>query len=100
MLAGVVRDDRRDILLRGAMHEGARPGLVWAWSEVRYNDPEERREVVGRIGIARGGQVQALLTFDFWPEDLGQHTLEWEVILATLDLGKTIHDPAAGGVVS
>lgn len=73
-----------------------RPGLDIAWTDITFLDPYERRRAFSRICIARGSGIQALITFDFWPEDAARLTPVWDEVVRSLTLGRTIKDPTMG----
>jgi hypothetical protein len=73
-----------------------RPDLEYVWSEHTFMDPGEHREAIGRTCLARGQNVQALITFAFWPEDRERFTPAWDEALRSLQLGIYIADPKMG----
>src|SRR5947209_8364970 len=73
-----------------------RPDVELAWAERTYIDPGEKRPAIARTCLARGQNVQALITFAFWPEDRGRFTPVWDEILRSLQLGMYIADPHVG----
>jgi hypothetical protein len=80
--------------------EQARMDLVLAWGEGRYLDPREKREACTRLCLARRDEIQALLTFAFWPADLARCDALWAAFLASLQLGEWVADPLRGPVLA
>lgn len=95
-----VDNDQRGVLERKDIVELAREdGIEIAWGEVRFMDPKEKREALGRICIARGSGVYCLITFDFWKDDATKFEYVWKEVLRSLTLGVYIKDPTTGPVV-
>ncbi len=69
LLTTIVEGDPREVVGRGDIITLARADLDVAWTELRFLDAHEHREAASRFGLARGANVQALLTLDLWPED-------------------------------
>ncbi len=88
--------DERDIFHRGNIVEKQLSHLEYAWQEIRFNEPNEHREAISRLCVARGSGIQALITTDFWPEDARKATAVWNTVLETLILGRRIDNPLAG----
>jgi hypothetical protein len=80
--------------------EQTRMDLVLAWAERRYLDPREKREACTRLCLARRDEIQALLTFAFWPADLPRCDALWHAFLASLQLGEWVADPLRGPVLA
>ncbi|MEK7276454.1 MAG: hypothetical protein AAB427_03820 [Chloroflexota bacterium] len=99
LITAALKDDRRKLLFRSDIREAPREGLEIAWIEVRFLDAHEQREACSRLAIARGWNLQALITFDCWVED--QLSLEpvWEEVLRSVELGRYVDDPTAGDTV-
>lgn len=66
------------------------------WSEYTYIDPSEDREAIGRTCLARGNNVQVLISYAFWPEHRERFHAVWEEVLRTLQLGHYFADPRVG----
>jgi hypothetical protein len=94
------RGDSRPIYEWGEIDELRRGDLEIAWREMRFIDPTERREALSFFFLGRQGQVQALITFDFWESDAARCRKVWEVVLKSLELDEYIQDPTVGRVVS
>ena len=86
----------RPILHRGEVIRYFNIPLEAAWIQLRVMDLEERREALTRMCIARAGCTQALILFDFWPEDELKLFDAWETVLRTLVVGDYIEDPTTG----
>jgi hypothetical protein len=86
--------DKRAILARGEIQTAHRKGIEIVWRDSRFMDDTEKREAISRMGLARSGNVQALLTFDFWPEHKREIEPAWREILRTLRLDEVYKDPS------
>jgi len=83
----------RTTLGRGEIVLGDRADLEYAWQESVAWDVEQQREFRSRLGLARCGAVQALITIDFWPDDLPRAHAVWEEVLRSLQMGLYVADP-------
>jgi hypothetical protein len=90
------RSDERKIFARDPVVHGVRPGLEWAWKEVRFEDAATNRPAASRSGLARSEGVFLLLTFDFWETDRSRRASTWDHLLETMVLGQSIEDPLRG----
>jgi hypothetical protein len=81
----IVYDPRRDIEV--------------AWQEMVFTDPVEKREARSRIAFARGYNIQALITLDFWPEDGPRIAAAWKEVIRSVDVGRYVSDPLKGDVL-
>jgi len=88
--------ETRTTLHRGATFGFFRPPLEAVWAEMRVLDSEERREICTRLCLARADCTQALVIFDFRPEDELTLYPVWNTLLATLSVGDYLEDPATG----
>jgi hypothetical protein len=73
-----------------------RPPLEVTWTEMRVLDSERSIEICTRLCLARADSTQALLMFDFRPEDELTVFPVWDTLLATLSVGDYLEDPASG----
>lgn len=89
----VIKDDPRGIISQGEIVQVQRPDLEMAWVETRFIDPVEKREACSRSCLARGSNIQPLITMDFWLDDTEKFTPVWDEVLRTLVLGDYIEDP-------
>jgi hypothetical protein len=96
LVEGAHGGDKRPVHSYGPIREGRRGDLEWAWREVGFVDPAEKREARSRLCIARRKSIQALITFDFWSDDLAVFTGVWDNVLETLRLAEYIEDPTRG----
>jgi hypothetical protein len=94
-----IEGDERGTVEKGPIVEVQRPDLELAWTEVSFIDPTERREARSRLCLGRAANIQSLITFDFWPEDVARHDPVWEEVLRSLQLGRYVSDPTVGDVV-
>jgi hypothetical protein len=86
----VLKDDPRDLTLRRTPKIVRRPDLELAWVESQFIDPNEKREARTRSCLARGNDIQALITFDYWPEHVQRFVPVWNEVLRTLRLGEYV----------
>src|SRR5579859_161539 len=63
-----------------------REDLELVWLEERY--VEESRDAATLIAVARGWNVQVLITFDMWVDDRKKFAPVWEEALRSLQLGR------------
>ncbi len=99
LIAVATQGDEREILWRGEVVHVPRADLEVAWIEVHFTDPHEQREAVSRLAIARGSNLQALLTFDFWADDAPRLSAVWDEVMRSVQLGRYVGDPTIGDVL-
>ncbi len=93
MVRDVTTNDSREILERGDVQASERDGMDMAWIEVRFRDPNEDREAFSRTLLARKWNIQPLITFDFWADDIDRVGRAWDIMMKTLTLGDYVEDP-------
>jgi hypothetical protein len=76
-----------------------RTDIEVAWQEMVFTDPVEKREARSRIAFARGHNIQALMTLDFWPADGPRIEPAWKEVMRSVDLGRYVRDPLKGDVL-
>lgn len=91
--------DEREILESRETVEVQRPDVEIAWKEVRYFEPEQKREAFSRLAVARGAGVYCLLTFDFWTDQSAEFAPVWDNVLRSLELGVYVDDPSVGPLI-
>jgi hypothetical protein len=97
LLVDATKESRaNDILDQGEIIRSPRSDIEIVWREQRFLDPVEKREAYTRIAVARGFDVQALITSDFWVSDQERLVPIWAEILNSLQLGRYIEDPTKG----
>lgn len=96
LLLHTAEGEERDRIAAGPVIEATRDDLEIAWIELRVVDPGENRESRSRTCLARGRNLQCLLTFDFWPEDAARLSPVWDAVLDSLKLGVEVEDPTRG----
>ena len=96
LLEHLVKEDPRKPYTQSEIHTVQRPELEYAWVEIYFIDPAEKREAISRLCLARGANVQPYITMDFWPEHAARYTPVWDEVLRTLQLGVYIKDPTRG----
>lgn len=88
----VVSDDSRALTVRRATKIIQQSNLELAWFEASFLDPNEERDARTRACLARGSDIQAFITFDFWPEHRQRIVPVWNEVLRTLRLGEYVSD--------
>lgn len=88
--------DERSLFALGPIVEHARTDIDVAWGQGTFVDRETGRDACARLCLARKGEIQALLTFDFWASDLARGDVQWDAFLASLELGQWVADPRRG----
>jgi hypothetical protein len=96
LVAAALRGGKRAPTAESEVFTEQHGALELAWAEMRFVDPQERREALSRLCLAREGSLQALLTLDFWPEDEEWVRRVWDDLLASLELNRPIADPRLG----
>jgi hypothetical protein len=96
MLCRVVEKDSRDLTPTMEVASMQRPDMHLVWVEGRFIDPQERRLAYGRIAVGIGGNIQVLLTYDYWADDTERFAPVWDDVLQSLQVGTYIPDPTRG----
>jgi hypothetical protein len=101
MLADATAEDEKDmgVLAKSDVVTIERPDMEIAWRETRFVDEKEQREAISRSLIARAGNLQPLITFDFWVDDAPRLYPVWDELLRSLRLGDYVADPTLGPVM-
>ena len=90
LIPAAISGDHRDIRSRGEI----------AWVESVFIDKQEKeRAAHTRLCLARSGNIQTIITMEFWPEDVERAAAAWDTVLETLELGMQIDDPTLGHVL-
>jgi hypothetical protein len=96
MLADSAQDGTLPVLERGEIVKSPRTDIELVWTVHRFLDPQEKREAFSRLALARGHNIQVLITADFWVDDLEKIKPVWDEVLRSLQLGRVIADPTKG----
>lgn len=89
--------DDRDTLNTTAITRLPRTDIELVWAEQRFIDPVEKpREAFTRVTLARGFDIHAILSFDYWVNQAGQFRPVWNEIIRSLQIGRVIADPLRG----
>ena len=96
----VLDGDERKVEQTGKIVEERRGNLELAWAEVRFVDPNEKREAFSRICLGRESNIQCLITFDFWADDAATLRPVWDEVLRSLQIGRFVTDPTVGDLVN
>ncbi|HLG13083.1 MAG TPA: hypothetical protein VJH03_00980 [Blastocatellia bacterium] len=99
LLEVAMKDDTRPIYSRGETHVVKRPDLELAWAELAFIDPAENRDARSRICIARGSNIQPLITMEFWEDQRARFAPVWDEVLESLQLGVYVDDPTRGPTI-
>lgn len=76
-----------------------RPRIQIVWAEFHFEDQREHRQARSRVAVARGSELQALVTLDYWPEDTDRVEPVWAEVMRSIELARYVEDPTEGDVV-
>jgi hypothetical protein len=96
LLQQALNGGKRKLRRNGQIHHLPRRDIEVAWIESTFTDPVEKREAFSCIALARGFNLQSLLTFDYWVEDRARLYPIWQEVLSSVQLGLSIKDPTVG----
>ncbi len=97
LIEQLVRAETRPGAEWGEVVVGGRVDLDLAWIETRFADPTQgQRRARSRIALARAENIQPLITFDFWEDDVFRSVPVWDEILRSLRVAEPILDPRLG----
>ncbi len=96
LIESAVKDDRRNIISRSKITNVPRDGIEVVWTEVCFIATNEPRAAYSRLALARGSNLQALITFDFWADDAKRLSPVWNEVVRSVELGMYIKDPTKG----
>ncbi len=99
MLQSVTDEDGGGRIREGDLRHVERPDLEMVWAETTFIDPREHRKAHSRICLARGSNLQVLITFAFWADDASRLSTVWDELLRSLRLGILVKDPTRGPMV-
>ena len=91
--------DERHLTRSGEVINKDQADLEVAWADYSFVDPVEKRQAYTRMCIARGSNIQALITLDYWAEDRGKIEGVWAEVIRSLQLGRYIEDPTIGDII-
>jgi len=91
--------DEREPQRAGEITHKQRADLEVAWADYTFTDPVLKRLAYTRLCIARGSLIQALITFEYWPEDAARLAAVWAEVIRSLQLGRYVQDPTVGDVL-
>lgn len=92
----ILGNDIRHRTRKGPLLKVRRRDLEYAWLEIDFIDPTEKRKAHSRACLARGGNVQALITMEYWPEDHAVANDVWNGALESLKLAEYVENPFRG----
>ena len=96
----IVKGEQRTPHTRSSLITVKRPDLELVWYQIHFLDPNEWREACSRACLARGANIQPLITLDYWLDDEKRVEPVWDEVLRTLQLGQYVKDPTRGRVVN
>ena len=92
LLDDMITTDSRKLTPRRQMVFEHRRDVELAWIESSFIDPIGKREARDRACFARGFDLQAFITMDYWPEDRQRFIPIWDEVLRSLRLGEYVED--------
>ena len=97
LIPAAIQGDERDIRSRGEIKEARNGDVEIAWIESTFMDHQQGdREAKTRLCLARSGNIQPIITMEYWLEDKERATKAWDDALESLELGMHIEDPTKG----
>ncbi len=100
MLEGGMQETKEGLLEQSPLGKVAREDMEMVWAEQRFVDPQEKREAFTRMMLARGWDIQAFMTLDFWVEDADRLRRCGMSCCVRFSLGRSIEDPTRGAVLT
>ncbi len=91
MEEAVLSGDGRPRTRKGPLRSASRRNLEYLWLEMDFTDPVGKRKAHSRTCLARGGNVQAFITMEYWPEDRQAADKIWNDVLETLKLADYLY---------
>ena len=87
----------KDTLGTSAITRLPRTDIEVVWAEQRFIDPVEKpREAFTRVTLARGFDIHAVISFDYWVNQANQFRPVWQEMVRSLQIGRVIADPLKG----
>lgn len=87
----------RDTLSTTPIARLPRTDIEVVWAESRFIDPVEKpREAFTRVTLARGFDIHAIISFDYWVNQAVKFRPVWEEVIRSLQIGRVIADPTKG----
>ena len=89
--------DDQDTLGTSTITRLPRTDIEVVWAEQKFIDPVEKpRQAFTRVTLARGFNIHAIISFDYWVNQAGQFRPVWNEIIRSLQIGRVIADPLKG----
>ena len=86
---------------RAVLETGPVPFRRWSmealWLQARLSDPETGRDKCTRLCVARADLTQAIMVFEFDPEEQASFDPAWRTLMDSLVVGDYILDPTTRG---
>ena len=89
-------EEGRELKEQRDVREHIRPGLEAIWRDRLMFDLEDQRDVLSRTCMARGANVTALISFDFYADEATAFEPVWDTVFGSLVLGQYVKDPTTG----
>ncbi|MBI1279628.1 MAG: hypothetical protein GC179_15985 [Anaerolineaceae bacterium] len=87
----------RETVGTSAITRMPRTDIEVVWAEQRFVDPVEKpREAFTRVTLARGFDIHAIISFDYWVDQAAQFRPVWNEMVRSLQIGRVIADPTRG----
>jgi hypothetical protein len=96
ILQAVTDDDGCGKIQEADVRKVDRPDLEMVWAETTFIDRIQHKKAHSRICLARGSNLQVLITFAFWAEDASKLSVTWDEVLRSMQLGVYVKDPTVG----
>ena len=86
-----------DSLGTSAITRLPRTDIEVVWAEQRFIDPVEKpRQAFTRVTLARGFDIHAVISFDYWVNQAEKFRPVWHEMIRSLQIGRVIADPLKG----
>ncbi|NET02507.1 MAG: hypothetical protein F6K62_25530 [Sphaerospermopsis sp. SIO1G2] len=96
-LKKIIEDDSRDVIETAEIVKVKRQTAKIMWGQIKFIDTQaEPREAFSRICVGLGSNIQCLITFDYWVDQVEELTPVWDEVMRSLTLGLYIRDPRTG----
>lgn len=93
LVRDIVENEERQVIETGEFMNVKRQDLELCWTQITFFATNESRNAYSRICLARGNNIQPLITMEMWPEHCEKYSPVWDEVLRSLQLGNYIRDP-------
>ncbi|MGB7057595.1 MAG: hypothetical protein WBD58_07815, partial [Geitlerinemataceae cyanobacterium] len=84
LLRKIIKDEEREVIETGKIIQLKRQTARLVWTQIKFIDPEEKRDAYSRICIGLGSGVQCLITFDYWVDQAEKLTPVWDMVMDSI----------------